>query len=115
LNTTLGEEQGGGFWNSSSLDPKTGEIFAPVSNPRPDFNRNITPNDSYNTQLTESIIAVNAKTGQLDWHVQLVPNDDHDWDVGVPPTLYDTTGARRCWPPQVRTAASTGSTVRATR
>jgi alcohol dehydrogenase (cytochrome c) len=92
LNTTLGKEQGGGFWNSYSLDPKTGELFAPVSNPRPDFNRNIEPDDLRNTQLTESIIAVNAATGQLNWHVQLVPRDDHDWDVGVPPTLYTVDG-----------------------
>lgn len=88
FNTTLGTDQGGGFWNSYSLDSQTGEIFAPVSNPRPDFNRNIEQNDSYNTQLTESIIAMNAATGQLDWYKTLVPRDDHDWDVGVPPTLY---------------------------
>jgi alcohol dehydrogenase (cytochrome c) len=30
---TLWAKQGGGFWNSYSLDPKTGEVFAPVGNP----------------------------------------------------------------------------------
>ncbi len=96
FNTTLDPMvlQGGGFWNSYSLDPKTGEIFAPVANPRPDFNRDIEPNDSYYTQYTESIIAVNAATGQLDWYKTLVPRDDRDWDVGVPPTLYETEDGR---------------------
>jgi alcohol dehydrogenase (cytochrome c) len=90
FNTTGGKEQGGGLWNSYSLDPETGQVFAPVGAPRPTFNRNIDPDDAYNTQYTDSILALNAATGQLDWHVQLVPRDDHDWDLAVPPTLYET-------------------------
>lgn len=90
FNTTGGKDQGGGLWNSYSLDPKTGEIFAPVGAPRPTFNRDIDPDDLYNTRYTDAIIALNAATGQLDWSEQLVPRDDHDWDLAVPPTLYDT-------------------------
>jgi hypothetical protein len=41
FNTTLGAPSGGGFWNSYSLDPETGEVIGPVANPFPDFNRNI--------------------------------------------------------------------------
>lgn len=94
FNTTLGSPSGGGFWNSYSLDPATGEVFAPVANPRPDFNRHIEPGDKTFTQYTDSVIVVNAATGLLDWHVQLVPRDDHDWDLAVPPTLYDAAGGK---------------------
>jgi alcohol dehydrogenase (cytochrome c) len=94
FNTTLGELFGGGFWNSYSLDPKTGEVFAPVGNPHPTFNRDIEPSDEDFTKYTDSVIVMNAVTGHLDWHVQLVPRDDHDWDLAVPPTLYDTADRR---------------------
>jgi alcohol dehydrogenase (cytochrome c) len=94
FNTTLGALFGGGFWNSYSLDPETGEVFAPVANPRPDFNRKIEPGDRDFTQYTDSVIVVNAATGRLDWHVQLVPGDDHDWDLAAPPTLYQTAGGK---------------------
>src|SRR5262249_52828655 len=43
FNTTLGYSAGGGFWSSYSLDPATGEVFAGVANPHPDFNREISP------------------------------------------------------------------------
>jgi len=39
--TTLGLNFGGGFWTTYSLDPKTGEVFGPVANPYPDFNRDL--------------------------------------------------------------------------
>ena len=35
--TTLGKQFGGGFWMTYSLDTKTGEVFAPVANPNPDY------------------------------------------------------------------------------
>jgi alcohol dehydrogenase (cytochrome c) len=81
-------KQGGGFWNSYSLDPTTGEFFAPVGNPHPTFSRDIFRNDLENTQFSDSVMVMNAAIGNLDWHVQLVPEDDHDWDIAVPPTLY---------------------------
>ena len=92
FNTTWGTDQGGGLWNSYSLDPKTGEIFAPVGNPVRPSTAISSQTNSYNTRYTDSIIAVNAATGQLDWYKQLVPRDDHDWDLAVPPTLYDDDG-----------------------
>ena len=30
---------------------------------------------------TNSIIVLDARTGKLRWHLQLVPNDSHDWDL----------------------------------
>jgi alcohol dehydrogenase (cytochrome c) len=88
--TTLGFAAGGGFWDSYTLDPATGEVFGAVANPWPDFNRDVKPEDAAHTVYTNSVISVDAKTGQLNWHYQAVPRDEHDWDIAAAPTLYRT-------------------------
>jgi alcohol dehydrogenase (cytochrome c) len=85
FDTTLGTDQGGGFWTSVSLDPQTDEVFGPVSNPYPDYFGDDRPGLNL---YTDSVIAVNAATGELNWFYQAVPHDEHDWDLGTPPALY---------------------------
>jgi alcohol dehydrogenase (cytochrome c) len=94
FNTTFGFNAGGGLWSSYSLDPTTGEVFAGVSNPFPDWNRDVTPNDIAGAATTNSVISVDAATGRLNWHYQLVPHDEHDWDLASPPTLYRGASGR---------------------
>jgi alcohol dehydrogenase (cytochrome c) len=92
--TTLGFNAGGGFWSSYSLDPSTGEVFAGVANPHPDFNRDVAQDDPIRTVYTNSLISVDAGTGQLNWHYQAAPRDDHDWDLATTPTLYRTPSGK---------------------
>jgi len=40
---------GGAFWTSFSLDPTTGEVFAPASNPFPDYTGDVRPGDNLYT------------------------------------------------------------------
>ena len=94
FNTTLGFHAGGGFWASYSLDPLTGEVFGGVSNPYPDWSRDVTPNDIAGTAMTNSVISVDAATGRLNWHYQAVPHDEHDWDLASTPTLYRAASGR---------------------
>ena len=76
---------GGGFWSSSSLDPTTGEVFAPVANPYPDY----LPGQRLGADLyTNSVLSLDTDSGKLNWYFQGVPNDQHDWDLGTSPTLY---------------------------
>src|SRR5262249_58026800 len=77
FNTTMNSPSGGGFWSTYSLDPKTGEVFGPVTNPFPDWNRDLVPDDKQLTMYTDSVISVDAATGRLNWSYQLVPGDDH--------------------------------------
>jgi alcohol dehydrogenase (cytochrome c) len=91
FNTTLGANSGGGTWSTYSLDPATGEVFSPVANPYPDFNRDITPGDKDFTRYTNSVISLDATTGRLNWYYQVVPMDEHDWDMSTAPTLYRTS------------------------
>jgi alcohol dehydrogenase (cytochrome c) len=78
---------GGGFWSSFSLDPATNEVFGPVANPYPDYGEGAKSRLGDNL-YTNSVIALNASTGKLNWYHQATPGDDHDWDLGTPPTLY---------------------------
>jgi alcohol dehydrogenase (cytochrome c) len=71
---------GGSTWTSYALDPDTSTLFVPVGNPGPDFNNAVRPGANL---YTNSVLALDARTGDYRWHYQLVPNDFHDWDTSV--------------------------------
>lgn len=87
----MGNELGGGFWTSFSLDEVTGTLFAPVSNPSPVFYRKTRPGPN---RHTNSVLALDAKTGVLRWNYQAIPADEHDWDLSTTPMLYPGEEAR---------------------
>ncbi len=98
FNTTLGADAGGGFWTSYSLDPKTGELFASITNPFPDFSRELNPNDAIDTATTNTVISINAMNNaqaELNWSYQATPHDEHDWDLAAAPTLYSTRSGKQ--------------------
>jgi alcohol dehydrogenase (cytochrome c) len=79
------EHGGGGTWSTFTLDPRTGEVFAPIGNPVPDF----APTDRKGANLfTNSVLVLDARTGELRWWYQLQANDDHDHDLGAAPLLF---------------------------
>ena len=79
---------GGAAWTTYALDRKTGTLFVPVGNPGPDYYRALRPGANL---FTNSVIALDARTGKLKWSYQLRPNDDHDWDTTVV-SLFDANG-----------------------
>ncbi len=78
---------GGGTWTSYTLDPATGEIFVPVGNPAPDLNPAVRPGDNL---FSNSVVVLDARTGELKWWYQTVANDGYDWDLSAAPALYTT-------------------------
>jgi PQQ-dependent dehydrogenase (methanol/ethanol family) len=85
-----GSEHGGGsMWTSLALQPETGLLFASIGNPSPDFEGGMRPGDNL---FTDSVIALDYRTGKLAWYVQQVPHDTHDWDTAAAPILYDIGG-----------------------
>ena len=78
---------GGGNWSSYSLDPTTNEVFDPVANPYPDYGDRAKARPGDNL-YTNSVVSLDATTGKLNWYHQATPGDEHDWDLGAPPTLY---------------------------
>ncbi|HYS46935.1 MAG TPA: PQQ-binding-like beta-propeller repeat protein [Rhizomicrobium sp.] len=77
---------GGATWSTGSYDAETGTLYWAVGNPYPDTDlderggRNL---------YTNSVIALDAKTGKFKWHFQFTPYDTHDWDATQPLVLVD--------------------------
>ena len=69
---------GGAVWTPLSLDRDQGEVYIAVTNPAPDLPAQLRPGKNL---YTNAIVALDARTGKLRWYEQVVPNDDHDWDV----------------------------------
>ena len=73
------------------LDAATGTLFVPVGNPGPDFNNGVRAGANL---YTNSVVALDATTGNLQWWYQLVPNDYHDWDTSTV-SLFDGPDGRK--------------------
>ena len=79
---------GGAVWAPLSLDAAAGLVYVPVANPAPDFYGEARPG---NNLYTCSMIALDARTGKLNWFYQLVPHDEHDWDTTQVSPLFNAT------------------------
>jgi alcohol dehydrogenase (cytochrome c) len=83
---------GGGTWTSYTLDTKTGQLYVPGGNPAPDFVIGVRAgNNSY----SDSVVVLDAKTGNYKNHFQIVKKSWHDWDVSNPPILIQTVGGKQ--------------------
>jgi quinohemoprotein ethanol dehydrogenase len=79
---------GGQVWNAITPDPGLGQIYIGTANPfpwAPKF-RSSQPNDFL---FTDSIVALDARTGQYRWHYQEVPDDAWDYDAAEDMMLLD--------------------------
>jgi outer membrane protein assembly factor BamB len=79
---------GGSLWTPLSLDAKTGIVYLPVGNPAPDFFGEIRPGTNL---YTNSVVALEVKTGKLVWHRQFLPHDVHDADLSQVSPLFEMT------------------------
>src|SRR5262249_13429971 len=79
---------GGSLWTPLSLDVKTGILYLPVGNPAPDFYGEIRPGANL---YTNSVVALDAKTGNLLWYRQFIPHDVHDADLSQVSPLFEAT------------------------
>jgi alcohol dehydrogenase (cytochrome c) len=75
---------GGSVWMTPAYDPASHNIFFSVGNPSPDLDGTVRPGDNL---YTESIVAVDARTGEYKWHYQQVPHDVWDFDATSPPVI----------------------------
>src|SRR6185503_4845454 len=79
---------GGVIWQTGSYDPASNLYIVGTGNPFPIYDPQFRPGDNL---YTNSVIALDVKTGKLAWHFQYTPNDSWDYDeVGVH-MLYDIT------------------------
>jgi PQQ-dependent dehydrogenase (methanol/ethanol family) len=75
---------GGGNWTYGAIDPKLGLLYEATGNPSPDFGRT-KGIDLY----TDSMVALNLKTGEMKWYFQTTHHDEWDYDCASPPILWD--------------------------
>ena len=80
---------GGGAWIPGQYDPETGTVYYGTANPAPDFYSAARKGDNL---YTASVVALDAKTGKLNWHRQEVPHDLWDYDSPYESLLLDRDG-----------------------
>jgi alcohol dehydrogenase (cytochrome c) len=76
----------GATWLTGSYDPDLDVLYWPTGNPCPDLNGDVRPGDNL---YTNSVVALQPRTGALQWHFQFTPHDTHDWDAQEPLLLID--------------------------
>jgi alcohol dehydrogenase (cytochrome c) len=85
---------GGSVWTPMTLDATTGTLFVATTNPAPDLIGEVRGGANL---YTNSVLALNVRTGKLRWYRQLIPHDTHDWDLTHAGPLFDANvhGAHR--------------------
>lgn len=73
-------------WLTGTYDPELGTLYWPTGNPCPDHNGDEREGDNL---YSDSILALDARTGRLKWYYQYTPHDLWDWDAQQPPVLVD--------------------------
>lgn len=85
--TEAASDHGGGMtWLPGTYDPTLNLLYWPTGNTNPVFAGQGRPGANL---WTESIVALNADTGKLQWYFQVSPHDTHDFDNTTAPILFD--------------------------
>ena len=77
---------GASAWLTGSYDPELNLTYWGIGNPGPDFNRDQRPGDNL---YSDSVVALDADTGELAWYFQFTPDDPYDYDSVQIPVLAD--------------------------
>jgi alcohol dehydrogenase (cytochrome c) len=80
------DHPGGATWMTGTYDKDLDTIYWPVGNPGDDLIGDARQGDNL---YTDSVVALDPKTGKLKWYFQFTPHDVHDYDAMAPPSLID--------------------------
>ena len=81
----------GAMWTPVVYDPELNLIYISVGNPNPDADGRVRPGDNL---FTNSVVAVDAKTGKTRWYFQISPHDLWDRDPASPPVVTMLEGRK---------------------
>lgn len=73
-------------WSMMSADPELGLVYLPVESATNNFWGGQKPGDGL---FGESIVALDAKTGERRWHFQILHHGVWDYDLPAAPILHD--------------------------
>ena len=68
---------GASTWLTGSYDPDLNLIYWGTGNPGPDWNGDVRLGDNL---YSDSALALDADSGEINWHFQFTPHDVHDYD-----------------------------------
>ena len=75
-----------GVWAPMSADEELGYVYLPVETPTNDLYGGHRPGDNL---FAESLVCLDARTGERIWHFQLIHHGVWDYDIPTAPTLID--------------------------
>lgn len=73
-------------WTMMAADPELGYVYLPVESPTNNFWGGQRPGDGL---FGESIVCLDAKTGERVWHFQILHHGVWDYDLPAAPILHD--------------------------
>jgi alcohol dehydrogenase (cytochrome c) len=77
---------GAAVWNAAAYDPQTNLAFWGTGNPAPDWDGSVRLGDNL---YSNSVVALDVDTGELEWFYQFTPHDELDYDSTQVPVLAD--------------------------
>ena len=80
------DHPGAATWMTGSYDAELGTLYWAMGNPGPDMIGDERQGDNL---YSDSVVALDVKTGQRKWHFQFTPHDVHDYDAQQPLVLVD--------------------------
>jgi glucose dehydrogenase len=86
---------GTNVWGFFTIDVQRGIVYAPLGAPTSDFYGADRAGDGL---YGNSLVALDARTGEKKWHRQLVHHDIWDYDLAAPPALFDIRRGGRTIP-----------------
>jgi quinoprotein glucose dehydrogenase len=88
-------QSGVNVWTFFTADVQRGILYMPFGSANNDYYGV----DREGTNLfANSLVAIDAKTGKLKWYFQAIHHDLWDYDLPVPPTLFDVVHNRQTIP-----------------
>ena len=73
-------------WSMMSSDEELGYVYLPVTGPTFNFAGDFRPGDNL---FSNSVVCLDARTGERVWHFQTIHHDLWDWDLPAAPNLMD--------------------------
>jgi alcohol dehydrogenase (cytochrome c) len=81
------EHPGGATWMTGAYDKELDTVYWPIGNPGDDL---IGDDRAGDNLYTDSVVALDPRTGKMKWYFQFTPHDVHDFDAAEPLALIDT-------------------------
>jgi alcohol dehydrogenase (cytochrome c) len=82
------DHPGSTTWMTGSYDAELDTLYWAIGNPGPDMIGDERQGDNL---YSDSVVALDPKTGRRKWHFQFTPHDVHDYDAQQPIVLVDAT------------------------